>query len=52
MIISNNIYPQSRAYDNFPNPIREHHLKQPAHAYDPQGQLEQQHTVNRIYERF
>jgi hypothetical protein len=42
MNISNNIYPKRRACDNFPHPIRQHHLKQPEYAYDSQGQLEQQ----------
>jgi hypothetical protein len=41
MIISKNIYPKSRPCDNFPNPIRQHHLKELEHAYDSQGQLKQ-----------
>jgi hypothetical protein len=41
MNISNNIYPYSRACDNFPNPkIKQ--LQQPEDAYDSQGQLKQQ----------
>jgi hypothetical protein len=37
MIICNNIYPKSRACDDFPSPMRQLHLKQPEHAYDSQG---------------